>query len=527
MYKNTNSHGRIVFIAILLLFFMAQTVFAFQKPEIWGGLEPGQFAIGFKTIEKYDYSRSFLPKSDYFGEPLEGERARPIQICIWYPAVESEDDMAMTYGEYAFPYPEESRFFDIISNLQNREIGYLNASTRDYGLVVSMMSVNMAGIRNAPVAEGSFPLIIYHPDLTGSYCENAVMCEYLASHGYFVVTTHSLGISQLNPEEKPIDIEMMIRDKEFAIAELREAANINHDKLGVFGLSEGGLAALLMKMHSSDVDAVVSLDGWFNFGDRQEFTRHCASFDINKMSVPLLHIHGGIGGERDQAIFNEMIYSDRHELEFYEFSTPSFSHYVLFSILGNEDFASLALEQRQGYKAVCDYMLNFFNGHLKGDENSLAFFSKSPEQNGYNAEIFAASTFDGQDLPPSPTQFVGIVRQKGGVVASEMYNKFKKLNPDIVLFDENTFNAIGYGFLQSGRADDAVAVFKMNADAYPGSANTWDSLAESLLAVDKREEAIQCWKKALEVLPDDNSTPQQLKDQIRQNCELQLSNSDG
>jgi tetratricopeptide (TPR) repeat protein len=527
MCKKEFSRGGAILVTVLLILFLTQTVFAFQKPEVWGALEPGQYAIGFKTLEKYDYSRSFQPKYDYFGKPLEGERARPIQISIWYPARESADAIAMTYGEYSFAYPEDESFFDVLSNLQNREIGYLNNATRDQGLVLNMMSMVMAGVRNASPAEGQFPLIVYHPDLNGSYCDNAVMCEFLASHGYVVMTTHSIGISQLLGEENPIDLEMMIRDKEFALAELRDAANIDHNKLAVFGLSHGGLAALLMRMHSTDVDAVVSLDGWFNFADHQEFTKRCTSFSIEKMSVPLLHIHGEMGGERNQAVFNDLAYSDRQELSFYEFSTQSFSHYVLFSILGNEDFAAMSEEQRMGYKAVCDYVLNFYNAHLKGDESGLAFLSRSPSDNGYDPELFASSYMAGKDQPPTRNQFINIAQEKGGIFAYELYNKFMPMYHDLVLFDENTFNRIGYGFLQGGRTDEAVAIFKMNADAFPKSSNTWDSLAESLMAAGKREEALQCWKKALEVLPDDTSTPQQLKDMIRQNCEAQLSNSEG
>jgi len=39
----------------------------------------------------------------YFGVPVEGERARPIQICVWYPAQANGELSEMTYGEYVFP----------------------------------------------------------------------------------------------------------------------------------------------------------------------------------------------------------------------------------------------------------------------------------------------------------------------------------------------------------------------------------------------------------------------------------------
>jgi len=73
-----------------------------------GEIKPGPYAVGFKTIEQYDYSRTFQPVKDYFGNPLPGQTARPIQVCYWYPA--EPGGTRMVYGEYAFPYPSEIGF---------------------------------------------------------------------------------------------------------------------------------------------------------------------------------------------------------------------------------------------------------------------------------------------------------------------------------------------------------------------------------------------------------------------------------
>jgi Tfp pilus assembly protein PilF len=44
---------------------------------------------------------------------------------------------------------------------------------------------------------------------------------------------------------------------------------------------------------------------------------------------------------------------------------------------------------------------------------------------------------------------------------------------------EVTANLIGYRLLQANRVADAVEVFKANAQAYPASANVFDSLGEA------------------------------------------------
>jgi hypothetical protein len=126
-------------------------VFA-EPPATWGDLEPGLYEIGFRTVERYDHSRVFRPKHDYFGRPLDGERSRPVQICIWYPAEKAMELTQMVYGEYVFPYPEDERFFDFISAIQDREIRSLHRLLDNNGsAVLDLLSVRVGAIRDAPL----------------------------------------------------------------------------------------------------------------------------------------------------------------------------------------------------------------------------------------------------------------------------------------------------------------------------------------------------------------------------------------
>ena len=116
MLKSIRSY-QVIAVSLISWVFVSQSNADGKTPAIWGDLEPGPYAVGFKTIEKYDYSRVSRPEHDYFGRPLDGERARPIQICIWYPAESTTELPPMVYGEYVFPYPENSRFFDFLSEV--------------------------------------------------------------------------------------------------------------------------------------------------------------------------------------------------------------------------------------------------------------------------------------------------------------------------------------------------------------------------------------------------------------------------
>jgi hypothetical protein len=71
----------------------AQTTFHFTE-------KPGPHAVGLKVVEQYDTSRTYRPATNELGKPLNGERSRPLQTLIWYPA-QSTSEKAMTVGDYA------------------------------------------------------------------------------------------------------------------------------------------------------------------------------------------------------------------------------------------------------------------------------------------------------------------------------------------------------------------------------------------------------------------------------------------
>jgi dienelactone hydrolase len=87
------------------------------------------------------------------------------------------------------------------------------------------------------------------------------------------------------------------------------------------------------------------------------------------------------------------------------------------------------------------------------------------------------------------------------------------------LAPEGAINLLGYELLQGGRAPDAVGVFELNVEAYPGSANTFDSLADGYLAAGDKVKALEFARKALAALPGDTTAPDAFKQQIRESAE--------
>ena len=72
-------------------------------------------------------------------------------------------------------------------------------------------------------------------------------------------------------------------------------------------------------------------------------------------------------------------------------------------------------------------------------------------------------------------------------------------------------NVAGYNLLRHGRPEDALRVFQLNSAVFPESANTWDSLGEAYMTLDRSEEAIQSYRKSLELNPDNGNAKRMLE----------------
>ena len=68
-------------------------------------------------------------------------------------------------------------------------------------------------------------------------------------------------------------------------------------------------------------------------------------------------------------------------------------------------------------------------------------------------------------------------------------------------FGEEAMNSAGYTLFRDGKLPDAVAIFRANAAAYPGSGNVWDSLGEGLLAAGDTTGAVASYRRAAALDP--------------------------
>ncbi len=80
--------------------------------------------------------------------------------------------------------------------------------------------------------------------------------------------------------------------------------------------------------------------------------------------------------------------------------------------------------------------------------------------------------------------------------AREHYAKVTSRFGFAVPIPEATTNLIGYRLLQGNRVPEAIEIFRANVEAYPDSANVYDSLGEALERAGTRDQALESYRRA-------------------------------
>ena len=91
------------------------------------------------------------------------------------------------------------------------------------------------------------------------------------------------------------------------------------------------------------------------------------------------------------------------------------------------------------------------------------------------------------------------------------YHEFKAAAPAIYNFDEDELNTLGYQLIKVNKLKEAIRIFQLNVEAYPQSANTYDSLAEAYMDDGDKPQAIANYKKSLELNPKNGNAISALK----------------
>jgi len=127
-----------------------------------------------------------------------------------------------------------------------------------------------------------------------------------------------------------------------------------------------------------------------------------------------------------------------------------------------------------------------------------------------------------------PPSMLKLIDAPGGAEkAAQQLAAARQKDPKAKLFDEALVNEIGYEHLQEGDTKGAIAILKLNVNAFPKSANVYDSLSDAYLADGQKDLARENAKKALELLPTDSSISEEYRKGMKENAENKLKQLGG
>jgi CubicO group peptidase (beta-lactamase class C family) len=104
--------------------------------------------------------------------------------------------------------------------------------------------------------------------------------------------------------------------------------------------------------------------------------------------------------------------------------------------------------------------------------------------------------------------------KSGGIEAAiKQYHLLKKTKPTEYSFSDSQLNNLGYSLLHKHKMDEAIAMFKLNVEAYPLKPNSHDSLGEAYMLNGEKAKAIKSYQQVL-VLDPKNTYAQEMLEKL-------------
>lgn len=149
---------------------------------------------------------------------------------------------------------------------------------------------------------------------------------------------------------------------------------------------------------------------------------------------------------------------------------------------------------------------------IRRDRDARARFVRGPEPGGDGIRITQAGgdmmlprMGDAEKIPYEHMR-AGDIDE--GTVGYRRIRKDAPANPAVA---ERRINMLGYALMGEGKLREAIAIFALNVEFYPSSANAYDSLGEAYMNDGQTELAIGNYEKSLELSPANANAAEMLK----------------
>ena len=480
----------------------------------------GPHPVGLRVVEQYDYSRVYRHRTDDLGKPFGGERARPLQTLIWYPAGNSVAK-PMKVSDYVNLLATETSFGNTMSHSPQGAQDRLKD-------MKPTLQMTMWSVRNAPLAPGRFPLVIYAPSFSAKAWENADLCEYLASYGYVVIASPSMGAKTRSMTDDLTGIDAQALDISFLIGYARTLPDTDVSKVAVAGYSWGGISNLFAAARDNRIDALIDLDGSMRY--YPGLVKQAGDVHPEQMTIPLLFFRQGEVTIEDQALYmndpdksrgpsvlNAWTHGDlvlvhmlgMLHMEFSSMDQRNEYYWRIFPDMRPADFERE--DGIAGYAWVARYTLRFLDAYLKGDSAAMEYLKKTPAENGAPRHFITADFRAAKGLPPSLDAFREELGRQGFDHAGAVYAAMKKENADFKL-EEEAMRSWSGDLMAADHVSEAIDLSKLNVQLYPESSRAYDDLGKAYEKTGQKELAIDAYRKSLEKDSGDLIAKEKLKE---------------
>lgn len=486
-----------VWVAALALPILAQSA-----TDVFG-LDPGEHAVGFQLLEDEDRSRTVT------GGVRGAAHPRPMRTYLWYPAAAARRSQPLSFGRYV-----ELAQGDIwpasINGPVREQLSPANgplARSLSPESYAALLAKPMRAVESAKPLAGPFPLIVIG---LGLYYESPVTfsttAEFLAGHGFAVVTAPFVGTHSQIVKLDTQDLETQVRDLEFAIARARQFPFVSAERLGVLGFDLGGMAGLVLAMRNRDVDAFASMDSGIQAPHASGLPRSASSYDPLALRVPWLHIAHPLNdqmppGVEAKRLFDEAVHADR-----YVINTTA---------LGHADHTSYGLVEGRGavasywqpgtpagaaaHRAVAEYVRRFFTAHLTDGSFELA------EGDVRQTLADAEATLEHRTAVVASIDYDELVRKLIGGEGDEAIAELRVLaaaSPSHALLTEFSLQRLAFSLLRTWNLpEQTLPLVEFTRELYPMSPGVAMMLGETQALVGDKAAAIATFEQLLEQRP--------------------------
>ncbi len=472
--------------------------------------KPGPYAVGLQVHQQYDRSRVYKTRvSLVTGKSTDGERARPLQILVWYPA--QNGGKVVTFRDYLSFGVTEGNFMYTPDEV--RRVTDQILADRAYRMpeAVRVSNQRMWALKDAPKRKEKFPVVIYTPGANASAAENPDLCEYLASQGYIVIASPSQGARTRGMTINMEGLETQVADIGYQMSFAASIPQADIEKIAVLGYSWGGLANVVAAAKDDRIKVLISLDGSVRYFPEFVDGGKDAVRYVNaaQVAVPFLYVSRRLpdieelnqhGNSTHFSLLNKMTYADMLMVTMQPMTHPDFASSGL-RLAPDSDFGEYTrTEVSTAYSWMAQYVHRFLDAYLKNDPKARDFIIGNPINNGVPPHTITVNMRRGSGVPPTREAFVKQLATQGFDKAAAIYKEMKSAGANFTL-DSNDINRWGYELLRDGMVAESISIFRFGTQILPADANLFDSLGEALAKGGLREDAVQSYRRSLAIDP--------------------------